>query len=89
MSAKDPGRPVFNEMLDRIERGEADGIIVWDIDRLYRNPVDEGRLRWMLQKRVIRAIRTPSRQFYPEDAGLLMGVEGGRVMDYVIRLQKM
>ena len=87
-SSKAPGRPVFNEMLDRIEKGEADGLLVWDIDRLYRNPVDEGRLRWMLQNGVIRVIRTPYRQFYPEDAGLLMGVEGGRETDYVIRLSK-
>ena len=87
-SAKDPGRPVFNEMLDRIEKGEANALLCWDIDRLYRNPVDEGRLRWMLQKGVVRVIRTPYRQFYPEDAGLLMGVEGGRATDYVIRLSK-
>ena len=87
-SAKDPGRPIFNEMLDRIEKGEANALLCWDIDRLYRNPVDEGRLRWLLQKNVIRVIRTPYRQFYPEDAGLLMGVEGGRATDYVIRLSK-
>src|SRR4051812_19253161 len=49
-TAKEPGRPLFNRMLDRIERGEADGILVWDIDRLYRNPADEGRVRWMLQR---------------------------------------
>jgi site-specific DNA recombinase len=87
-SAKDPGRPVFNEMLARIEKGEANAILCWDIDRLYRNPVDEGRVRWMLQKGIIKVIRTPYRQFYPEDAGLLMGVEGGRATDYVIRLSK-
>ena len=87
-SAKDPGRPIFNDVLNRIEKGEADGLICWDIDRLYRNPVDEGRLRWLLQKGVVRAIKTPYRQFYPEDAGLLMGVEGGRATDYVIRLSK-
>ncbi len=87
-SAKDPGRPVFNEMLDRIEKGEANGIVCWAINRLYRNPVDEGRLRWMLQKGIIKVIKTPSREFYPEDAGLLMGVEGGQATDYVIRLSK-
>ncbi len=87
-SSKDPGRPVFNELLDRIEKGEANALLCWDIDRLYRNPVDEGRLRWMLQKGVIRVIKTPYRSFYPEDAGLLMGVEGGRATDYVIRLSK-
>ncbi len=87
-SSKDPGRPLFNDMLDRVDRGEANGILCWDIDRLYRNPVDEGRMRWLLQKGVIRVIRTPYRSFYPDDAGLLMGVEGGRATDYVIRLSK-
>ncbi len=87
-SAKNPGRPVFNEMLDRIEKGEANAIVCWAVNRLYRNPVDEGRLRWMLQKGIIKVIKTPSREFYPDDAGLLMGVEGGQATDYVIRLSK-
>lgn len=87
-SAKSPGRPVFNEMLDRIEKGEANAIVCWAVNRLYRNPVDEGRLRWMLQKGIIKVIKTPSREFYPDDAGLLMGVEGGQATDYVIRLSK-
>jgi site-specific DNA recombinase len=87
-SSKDPGRPVFNKMLEMFEKGEANALLCWDIDRLYRNPVDEGRLRWMLQKGLIRVIKTPYRSFYPEDAGLLMGVEGGRATDYVIRLSK-
>ncbi|MBU3668776.1 MAG: hypothetical protein FGM57_02290 [Candidatus Taylorbacteria bacterium] len=88
MSAKQPGRPLFNEMLERIEKGDANAILCWDIDRMYRNPLDEGRLRWMLQKGIIKVIKTPYRQFYPDDAGLLMGVEGGRATDYVIRLSK-
>ena len=28
-TAKVPGRSVFNKMLDRIEKGEADGILSW------------------------------------------------------------
>jgi site-specific DNA recombinase len=87
-SAKLPGRPVFSRMLDRLEAGEADALLCWDIDRLYRNPVDEGRVRWLLQRGVITIIRTPTRQFLPQDAGLLMGVEGGLATDYVIRLAK-
>ncbi len=83
-TAKAPGRPIFNAMLDRIERGEADGILVWDIDRLYRNPADEGRVRWMLQREIITSIRTASRDYGPTDAGLLIAVEGGRATDFII-----
>ena len=48
-SAKIPGRPVFNNMLSRIQNGEAQGIVCWKIDRLSRNPVDSGKIQWMLQ----------------------------------------
>jgi site-specific DNA recombinase len=83
-TAKEPGRPLFNEMLDRIENGDANGIIVWDIDRLYRNPADEGRVRWMLQRGIIASIRTQSRCYFPADAGLLIAIEGGRATDFII-----
>src|SRR3989338_2196804 len=49
-SAKMPGGPVFEEMLKRIESGEAQGIVCWKIDRLSRNPVDSGRISWLLQQ---------------------------------------
>ncbi|MEK7538849.1 MAG: recombinase family protein [Patescibacteria group bacterium] len=87
-SAKDPGRPIFNDVLNRIEKGEANALLCWDIDRLSRNPIDNGRLQWMLQKGVIKVIKTPGRSYYPEDAGLLMSIEGGRATDYVMRLSK-
>lgn len=87
-SAKDPGRPIFNDVMNRIEKGEANALLCWDIDRLSRNPIDNGRLQWMLQKEVIRVIKTPGRSYFPEDAGLLMSIEGGRATDYVMRLSK-
>ena len=83
-SAKAPGRPLFNRMLTRIENGEASGVIIWDIDRLYRNPADEGRVRWMLQRGIIECIRTPTRSYSPADAGILIAVEGGRATDFII-----
>src|ERR1700682_1743841 len=39
-SAKAPGRLLFNEMLQRIDKGEADGIVAWHPDRLARNAID-------------------------------------------------
>ncbi|PIT95305.1 hypothetical protein COT98_00310 [Candidatus Falkowbacteria bacterium CG10_big_fil_rev_8_21_14_0_10_39_9] len=55
-SAKNVGRPVFNEMLGRINKGEATGIICWKADRLARNMVDGGNLINMLQNGVLEHI---------------------------------
>src|SRR3989338_10436936 len=64
-SAKMPGRPVFNDMLQRIQTGEAQGIVCWKIDRLARNPVDDGLVSWLLQQATIERIATPARSYYP------------------------
>ena len=87
-SAKAPGRDKFNEMLVRIEKGEANGILCWKLDRLARNPVDEGRIKWMLQKGVIRNIKTPDRDYLPGDNVLITSVEFGMANQYLIDLSK-
>src|SRR3989338_6728955 len=46
-SAKIPGRPIFNEMLNRIESGEAKEILAWHPDRLARNSVDGGKIIYL------------------------------------------
>src|SRR3989339_130821 len=43
-SAKIPGRPIFNNMLNLIEKGKANGILSWHPDRLARNSVDGGKI---------------------------------------------
>src|SRR3989344_2015241 len=53
-SAKAPGRPVFNKMIERIHKGEVQGIICWKLDRLARNPIDGGTISWMLQSNNIK-----------------------------------
>ena len=82
-SAKTPGRPVFEEMMRRIERDEVRGIVCWKIDRLSRNPVDSGRISWMLQQGVIAKIITHDRVYLPQDNVLLMSVEFGMANQYV------
>ena len=82
-TAKMPGRPVFNEMLSRIQQGEAQGIVCWKIDRLARNPVDSGQISWLLQQSVIQRIQTHDRSFLPADNVLMMSVEFGMANQFI------
>jgi site-specific DNA recombinase len=82
-SAKTPGRPVFEDMMRRVERGEAQGILCWKMDRLSRNPVDSGRVSWLLQQGTIAKIVTHDRTYLPHDNVLLMSVEFGMANQYV------
>lgn len=85
-SAKAPGRPIFNQMLERIRRNEAEGIICWKLDRLARNPIDGGNISWMLQKNIIKQIQTFGRVYYPTDNVLMMQVELGMANQFIIDL---
>src|SRR3989338_446553 len=85
-SAKMPGRPIFGEMMTRIQKGEAQGIICWKIDRLARNPVDGGQIQWLLQQSVIRHIQTHDRSHFPNDNVLMMSVELGMANEYIRQL---
>ena len=82
-SAKIPGRPIFEEMLRQVENGNAQGIICWKIDRLSRNPVDSGRISWLLQQNVIQKIITHDKTYLPHDNVLLMSVEFGMANQYI------
>lgn len=82
-SAKAPGRPIFNKMIERIQKQEAYGILCWKLDRLARNPVDGGQIQWMLQQGIIKHIRTYERSYYPEDNVLVMCVELGMANQYI------
>ncbi|MSU54559.1 MAG: recombinase family protein [Candidatus Staskawiczbacteria bacterium] len=59
-SAKIPGRPIFNDMVKRIESGEADGILAWHPDRLARNSVDGGRIIYLLDMGKLQALKFPT-----------------------------
>jgi site-specific DNA recombinase len=82
-TAKKPGRPVFNQMIERIERGEAQGILCWKLDRLARNPWDDGKIRWLHQIGTIQQVRTYEHDYQSEDNGLLMSVEFAAATQYV------
>jgi len=88
-SAKDPyRRPLFEQMLQQIEAGRADGILCWHLNRLFRNLVDSGRVGHMLQQGRIRTIETPERAYRPEDNVLLFSVESGMANQYIRELSQ-
>jgi len=88
-SAKKPNnRPVFDSMLERIEKEEAQGILCWQINRLSRNPIDSGRISWMLQQGMLKCIQTIERQYLPDDNVLLFNVESGMANQFIIDLRK-
>ncbi len=87
-SAKEPGRQVFNEMIEAIKRGEAENIVCWKLDRLTRNPVDQGTIQHLLQKGIIQRITTPDREYLPGDNVLMMGVEMGMANQFILDLRK-
>ncbi|MDP3778653.1 MAG: recombinase family protein, partial [bacterium] len=62
-SAKIPGRPIFGQMLKRIERGEVTGIVSWHPDRLARNSVDGGQIVYFLDIGKIASLKFPSHWF--------------------------
>lgn len=85
-TAKEPGRPVFNLMIEKLKRGESDAILCWHIDRLSRNELDSGTIRWLLRKGVIKEIRTPHKVYLPDDSAFITAVESAQSEQFSIDL---
>src|SRR4051812_21689597 len=50
------GRPLFGAMLQRLERGDAVGILTYHLTRLARNSFDGGRLIYMMDEGTVQQI---------------------------------
>jgi len=71
-TAKIPGRPVFGEMISRMEKGEASGILAWHPDRLARNSVDGGKVIYLVDTGVINEMKFPTFWFDSTPQGKFM-----------------
>jgi site-specific DNA recombinase len=83
-----PGRKGFNEMMMRMQRGDADGIIVWKIDRLARNPIDEGTVKFGFMQGYVKHIVSSDREYREGDNQILMGVDFGAATQYSLELSR-
>ena len=62
-SAKIPGRPVFNQLIQMIEDGEVNGILLLNPSRLSRNTVDTGRIIYLMDQGKLLEVVTPYQAF--------------------------
>jgi site-specific DNA recombinase len=63
-SAKQRGRPLFNEMVTLIEEEKAEIILTWALNRLARNAVDGALLIELMDQNKLFAIVTPGKVYY-------------------------
>lgn len=81
-SAKTAGRPIFNEVIQLIQSGKADAILCWKLDRLARNFLDGGLIMDMLQRGVIKEIRTYESTHLPNETAFIMAMQFGMANQY-------
>jgi site-specific DNA recombinase len=87
-SAKAPGRPIFSHMMERLYKGEVDGVLCWKLDRLARNPVDGGSVIWAVKNNQVEIV-TPSQTYsHQSENTLLMYVEFGMAQKFIDDLGK-
>ena len=88
-TAKEPGRPIFNDMILQIEQGKAEGILSWHPDRLARNSVDGGRIIFLLDTGKIQALKFPTFWFEPTPQGkFMLNIAFGQSKYYVDNLSE-
>jgi len=59
-SAFKPGRPIFQEMIELLDAGEADAIVTWHADRISRNEVDASAVTYRIRQGIINDLKFAS-----------------------------
>ena len=88
-TAKKPDRPIFAEMLKRIEAGEAKGILAWHPDRLARNSIDGGQIIYLVDTGVIQELKFSTFWFDPTPQGkFMLSIAFGQSKYYIDNLSE-
>ncbi|MBI2036690.1 recombinase family protein [Candidatus Microgenomates bacterium] len=88
-TAKVPGREQFAQLLKRIEKGEAQGIVSWHPDRLARNSVDGGRIIYLLDIGKLVDLKFPQFWFESTPQGkFMLNIAFGQSKYYVDNLSE-
>ncbi len=62
-TAKIPGRPMFGQVIQMIEEGRVNGLVVLNPSRISRNTVDTGRIIWLMDQGKLLEVLTPYQTF--------------------------
>lgn len=65
-------RPIFDDMIKRIDEGEAHGIVAWHPDRLSRNEIDAAAITYRVGKSKILDLKFGSYTFDNSPEGMMM-----------------
>ena len=88
-TAKAPGRPVFNALIEEIERGEQTGILAWHPDRLARNSVDGGKIIYLADTGKVGALKFPTFWFEATPQGkFMLNIAFGQSKYYIDNLSE-
>lgn len=82
-SAKTPfQRQEFTRMLEMIQKGEANAILCWHINRLTRNPAESGMIQQLTHDGKLLFIQTHDRLHLASDNDLIFSVEASMSSQY-------
>ena len=88
-TAKEPGRPIFEELLKRIQTSQANAILSWHPDRLARNSIDGGQIIYLLDTGKLLDLKFPSFWFENTPQGkFMLNIAFGQSKYYVDNLSE-
>ena len=88
-TAKVPGREIFNQVLAKIESGQANAILSWHPDRLARNSIDGGKIIYLLDTGHLVDLKFPSFWFENTPQGkFMLSIAFGQSKYYVDNLSE-
>src|SRR3989338_5023720 len=88
-TAKAPGRPIFNFMIEQVELGKAQGLLAWHPDRLARNSVDGGRVIYLVDTGKLTDLRFPTYRFDNTAQGkFMLSIAFGQSKYYIDNLSE-
>ena len=88
-TAKMPGREKFAEVIKKIEKGYANGILAWHPDRLARNSMDGGKIVYLLDTGKLVDLKFPTFWFDNTPQGkFMLSIAFGQSKYYIDNLSE-